>query len=104
MASPNRTRVSPQDGCLPSAQLITQLREPNGAQHEWGEDPFLSRDNPVYNAETTQEYAYGLALSGPFAAGNWELTLTWRHRPNGPTTCIGEITLNSASLEVVVRR
>ena len=104
MNSPNRFRVSPRDGCAPNAQLLVQLFEPSGARHEFAEQPFVSRTDPVYTAETTLQLSYPLSLTGPFTAGNWDLTLTWRHYANGPTRCEGLVRLNTASLEVLVRR
>jgi hypothetical protein len=104
MSSPTRLRVSPQDGCAPNAQLYIELEEPSGAHYEFAEQPFLSLSDPVYQAEQRLRPSYPFGQSGPFVPGPWELTLTFKHYPNGSfTTCEGTIQLNAATLEVLVR-
>jgi hypothetical protein len=104
MSSPTRLRASPRDGCAPNAQLFIELEEPNGARYELAEQPFASRADPIYQADTRLQLSYPFGLAGPFVPGAWELTLTFKHYPNGSfTTCEGTIQLNAATLEVLVR-
>ena len=104
MNSPVRFRASPRDGCAPNAQLFIELEEPSGARYAFAEQPFQSRSSPIHTAESTQQLSYALNHAGRFSPGDWNLTLTWKHYPNGIyTRCIGEIRLNTASLEARVR-
>jgi hypothetical protein len=102
-SSPARTRRSPRDGCAANAGLIVELIEPNGVSHEFVERPFTSRTAPIFSADQRLQLTYPLQLGGPFNAGAWELTLTWKHFPTGPhATCVGEIRLHTTSLELLV--
>ena len=104
MNSPTRLRASPRDGCAPNAQLYIELVEPSGAHYEFAEQPFLSLTDPIYQAEQHLQGSYPFGQSGPFVPGAWELTVTFKHYPNGSfTTCEGTIKLNAATLEVLVR-
>ncbi len=104
MSSPTRLRASPRDGCAPNAQLYIELEEPSGAHYEFAEQPFVSLSDPIYQAERRLQVSYPFGQSGRFVPGAWELTLTFKHYPNGSfTTCEGTIQLNAATLEVLVR-
>lgn len=105
MNSPTRLRASSRDGCAPNAELAIELLEPNGARHVFAERPFITRSDPIHTVHTTVQWSQPLDLTGPFASGGWNLTLTWKHYPNGSyTTCLGLLRLNTTNLQVLVRR